>query len=375
MAATDPKTLRKELHQYPENSGEETETAKRISDELQALNPDTLTTGIGKHGMTASFEGKEKGREIVIRAELDALPIHEELSIDHRSKTENVSHKCGHDGHMAIALAVAHHFSKNKPAKGKVTLLFQPAEETGQGAMWMLEDKQLKIQEDALIFALHNIPGKPLHSIHCKEAVFASASRGMVIKLQGKSSHAAEPEKGKNPAAALAKILTDIPKLTNRDDDDFQLVTPIHAQLGKEAFGTSPGDAVAMFTLRTYENNQMDQLLEKVEEIAQKHAAEYQLEAEITYKETFESTYNAPEAVKMIEQAAKNNELDYNEVSAPFLWSEDFGYFTNRYEGAMFGLGAGDDQPPLHHPDYDFPDELIESGSKMFITIIEQELC
>src|SRR5699024_2334052 len=161
----------------------------------------------GGNGMVASYEGDEEGSTVMIRCELDALPIAEENDIEYKSTHEGNGHKCGHDGHMAILCGVAKCLEAERPAKGKVQLLLQPAEETGEGAARMLDDKTFKKFNPDVIFALHNVPGFETHQIVCREGVFAAASEGLIVRFKGATSHAAQPEEGRSPALAMAQLV------------------------------------------------------------------------------------------------------------------------------------------------------------------------
>ena len=368
--------LRKEIHKYPELAGEEKSTAKRIISFAKRYNSDKIISNIGGNGIAIIFKGKEKGPTILIRCELDALPISEINKFNYRSTNKNVSHKCGHDGHMAIVSGLIPLLSKNKFKKGRVVLLYQPAEETGEGAEWILKDNKFKFVRPDFVFALHNLPEFEKGEIVVREKEFAAASKGMIIKLTGKTSHAAEPEKGINPALAVSDLISELIALPKKIKSikDFSLVTIIHSKIGERAFGTSPGYAEVMATLRSFKNNDMnlltDNAIKKTKAIAKKH----KLKCKIEFTEEFPATVNESNCVEIIRDAAKENKLKVQKIRIPFGWSEDFGHFTNHFKGALFGLGSGKKQPALHNPDYDFPDEIIEPGVKVFYSIIKQIL-
>lgn len=360
--------FRKTLHRFPELSGEETETAKRVQDFFSRLDPDKTITGLGGTGLAFVFEGKEPGPTTLFRCELDGLPIKEENSLSHLSTIPNKSHVCGHDGHMAILSGLGTYFSINKPKKGRIVLLFQPAEETGEGAEAVIKDpKFLEIQPD-FAFALHNLPGYPIHQVLIKQGPFAAASVGMSIHFKGRNSHSAHPEAGNSPAEAMAKTIVALEKLP-QGIEKFSLVTVIHAELGSIAFGTTPGTAVVRATLRAFENETRDLLVSYAEKLATQIADEYGLGVSFNYVESFAATHNHPEAWHIGLDAAKKLNLDIRHVEKPFRWSEDFGLFSSHTKTLLFGLGSGLDHPQLHEPNFDFPDELIESGVSMFAEI------
>lgn len=365
--------LRHLLHMYPELSNKEIETSAKISEFIKECLPDEIINIAGT-GKAFVFNGNKAGKSLMFRAELDALQINEENSISYISKNKGVAHLCGHDGHMAILAGLALKISQERPEKGRVILLFQPAEEMFQGAKDVVEDLNFQQIRPDLIFALHNIPGVEKHKILLKDGNFAAASKGMTVKLIGKTSHAAEPEKGINPATAISEIIADLEKIKQDQSqfEDYILLTIIHIRLGEIAFGTSPGYAELRATLRAFSNKDMDILTKYTEKTIHKIARDQKLGVEITYSEDFPAVINDSGCINMIRDAAEENKLPFEYMEKPFRWSEDFAYFTRLYKGAIFGLGSGIDQPQLHNPDFDFPDDIIDTGIKMFYSIYKK---
>lgn len=374
MNDDDLRGIRRHLHKHPELSGEEKNTRDFITQSLKNVGLEKFTT-VGETGILVSFNSGKPGKSLLIRADIDALPIEEENSFEHRSVTEAVSHKCGHDGHTTILLGLADDLLQRPIQKGEVHLLFQPAEETGTGAKKVLEDENFRLKPD-YAFALHNIPGYPLHQILSKPGSFTAAVKSLIIKLHGHTSHAAEPEMGNNPGLALAEILQLSQSLLQEDvsRDDFRLVTMIYASLGERAYGTSAGYGEVHFTLRCWQNAEMkkleEQFMGKVKSICDKH----DLRLETEWLEVFHANHNNQETFEKIKLAAEKAGLDFKELKEAFKWGEDFGLFTEKFNGAMFGIGAGTDSPALHNADYDFPDEIIGTGISMFRGIINESL-
>jgi len=364
--------IRHRLHQNPELSNQEVETSKIVTKFMEQFSPDKVLY-ISKTGKIFIFDSGEEGKTTVFRAELDALPITEENNLKYTSLNHGVAHSCGHDGHMAIVLGLAQKIAENRPKTGKVALLFQHAEENEQGAKEVVESEVFKALNPDYIFGLHNIPTFPTHQIILKKGSFAAASKGMTIRLFGKPSHAAEPEKGISPADAISKIITEIHQLRENKKifSDLVLLTIIHIKLGEIAFGTSPAYAEVRITLRAFKNKDMALLTERTEQIVKEIAMQEQLKLEINYSEVFPVTFNNDECFDHIVKAVKNNNGDFKEIESPFKWSEDFGYYSEKYNTAFFGLGSGENQPALHNPDFDFPDEIIETGVKMFYQIYQ----
>jgi amidohydrolase len=366
--------LRKELHKYPEVSGREVQTAKRIISFLEGCPPDELITEIGGAGIVAIYRGHKAGKTVLFRCELDALPIEEINIFEHRSLTQGVSHKCGHDGHMAILCGLATELHHNRPQTGAIILLFQPAEEDGSGAQKIYSDSKFAVLKPDYVFALHNLPGFPKNQIVVKNDSFTCAVNSMIIKLEGITAHAGEPEKGFNPALAIASIIIQFDKIIQSDisKENYCLITPIYTEMGKKAYGVSAGAGEVHFTVRSDSNLQMKKVETKLEKLAQSIAKEHHLQCNISWTQGFQANQNNKEATDYVRQAAKTNNFELLEKETPFTWGEDFGLFTLQYPGAMFGLGSGINTPALHNPDYDFPDEIISTGTSIFHQISKQ---
>jgi amidohydrolase len=366
--------FRKKLHKHPELSQHERNTKKRILRQLRSFGFEHPRE-IGHTGVLVDFDSRKPGKTIMLRADTDALPIREVNDFEHRSVHDGVSHKCGHDGHTTILLGVAAELIRNPLQNGRVLLVFQPAEENGEGAKAILADEQFDMRPD-MVFALHNLPGYPLHQVVIKEGPFTAAAKSIIIKLEGKTSHAAEPEAGISPASAIADLIT-LMKNESQPDinrDDFALATPVFIHMGEKSYGVSAGHGEVHYTLRTWTNQVMQGFSERLENRVASIAKMHRLNCFVDWTEEFFSNQNDGKAVALIEKAANVNELNVVSKDRPFKWGEDFGLFTERFSGAMFGLGAGEDSPALHNPDYDFPDELIPTGINMFVSIINESL-
>ncbi len=363
-------TFRQDLHRHPELSGQEANTARRLQAFLHQFGPDQVVTDLGGHGLAVIYRGREPGPTVMIRSDMDALPIQEKATLSYRSVCPQVAHLCGHDGHMAIATGLAAWLHLHPIRRGRVVLLFQPAEETGCGAATILADPRFDEIRPDYIFGLHNLPQHPLGQVLIRPTEFAAASKGMIVRLKGATSHAAHPEHGISPALAMAQIITELTTLPQQPwFQDFVLVTVVHARLGEVAFGTAPGEAEVLATLRSYQDADMERLTNSAVELVHQAAQASQLDVEISWTDQFPATINHPNAVDLVRQAAQDCDLSVEEMSHPFRWSEDFGHYTRQCCGAFFGLGAGQQQPQLHNANYDFPDALIEPGVRIFSAI------
>ena len=367
--------LRQDLHQHPELSGAEELTARHLKTYLQKYLPNQMLTRLGSGtGVAAIYEGALKGPTVVFRADMDALPIPEvEPKLNYASQNEGVSHKCGHDGHMAMVAGLAPLLHRHRIKRGKVVLLMQPAEETGQGAKALVEDQQFRELAPDFIFGLHNLPGYPLGQLVLREGSFCAASRGLKLVLKGKTSHAAEPERGHSPAIALAKLMISLPEIPKTlAARDLLLLTLTHSRLGEATFGTSPGEAVLQATLRANQEDEMQALIQAVEKHIQLLAKEEKLQAEISYHEVFPLTKNDQKVYSLMENAASRAALPVQLKENPFRWSEDFGHYNQLAPAGFFGLGSGQHQPNLHNPAFDFPDALLPFGLRMYWSLVEE---
>ncbi|GHD50870.1 peptidase M20 [Thalassobaculum fulvum] len=371
---------RRELHRRPELSGDERETARTVRGFLEGTRPDRLVAGLGGHGVAAVYEGAEPGPTLMFRAELDGLPIAEVSDIPHRSTVPGNGHMCGHDGHMAILAAFARGLGRRRPRRGRAVVLFQPAEENGAGAAAVVDDPKFQEIRPDFAYALHNMPGMTLGRAGLAEGPANCASRGMRVVLTGRTAHASMPEHGVSPMAAVARLMPALTALgTGLGSDgalgpDFTMVTVTHARLGEPAFGIAPGEAELWSTLRTLTDGRMDGLVERAERLVMDAARESGLGFEIDYHDVFRHCENAPAAVAHLRRAMEAEGVPCDPDVPPMRGSEDFGRFGDHAASAMFLLGAGEDHPSLHNPDYDFPDDLIAIGARVFMRTLRDQL-
>lgn len=370
--------IRKNLHKMPEASGEEEKTSKFIKNELTKCGPDNIYENVGGFGIIAEFSGVagDQAKTIMIRAELDALAIDEANSFDHKSETENRMHACGHDGHMTIVLGVARWLKNNRPENGKVLLLFQPSEETGEGAGQMLADPQFKDLNVDRALALHNLPGKEQNTIFIKENTFALASVGIKVIFEGKSSHAAYPDEGVNPSYALSNFILKLEaiKKSIKNSDRFRVLTVTYVKIGEPAFGINPGKGEVGITIRAESDDSIKNLIAKIKELANDIDNSFKGKIIIEQKEPFSATVNDKEGVDQLLEIVDSLNIKSVNMDEPIAWSEDFGDFRKKSPITLFGIGAGLDSAPLHSEVYDFNDELIPTGIAIFTEWIKREL-
>ena len=369
---TDPfVSLRRLLHRIPELSNSEVDTGHHIRDLFAPLKPDRTFAGLGGTGLAFEFQGTFTGPTTMIRCELDALPIQEANQFDHASARAGVSHLCGHDGHMSIVAALGEQLSRYRPRRGRVVLLYQPAEETGAGARQVIKDPRFDEIRPDFAFALHNVPGLPLGQVAVKSGSFSCASRGLTVQLHGRPSHAAHPEDGVSPALAMCRVVEGFSRLP-AELEGFNRITTVHARLGEPGFGTAPGEAAVMATLRTRSDDEMETLAASACALAKAEAVVNRLGVSFGWEDVFSATMNTERGVRAVADACRATGTEMIPLDEGFLWSEDFGaLLATAKEGAMFALGSGEDCPQLHTPEYDFPDPLIAVGSRLFASLIE----
>jgi len=358
------------LHSLAELSGKEQFTSRYIFNLMLKFKPDMVLTNLAGFGLVFGFKGNESGKIIGFRSDLDALPISEENEFFYKSKNPNVSHKCGHDGHSTILIGLAEKLSKrNFP--GYVYFIFQPSEENGEGAGKILSDNKFKEIKFDYIFSIHNIPGFDESLVLLKDGVFSGASIGLKIKLMGVQSHASEPMKGISPSAGVAELIWFIEKELIQDSaTKNSFANVVFVNLGVKGFGILPGYAEIWVTVRAVRTKERDDLVKNIECKVNELAEKYKFQFKIDNSDNFSSTINDSDAVAIVRKSAEELNLNFQDLNEPFLWSEDFGRFTERFKGALIGLGSGKNCFPLHNPKYDYPDEITKTGINLFKKII-----
>ncbi|PCE62567.1 amidohydrolase [Sediminicola luteus] len=364
--------FRRVLHQHPELSGEEKQTAQRVKAFLLAHSQPKIIEGIGGHGLAAVYQMEKEGPTVLVRCELDALPITEANTFSHRSQHDGVSHKCGHDGHMAILCGLAIALTQNPLTCGKVVLLFQPAEENGQGAHAVLQDPKFNDIAPDFCLALHNLPGYALGSVLVKEAGFTASVVSLALHLEGKIAHASEPHHGINPAEAISDIITFFKHKEVADPSQaaFALATPIHINLGQLAYGVAAGKAKVHYTLRTWSDANLQALKQEFESYVTQLAAKKALQFQLNWLEYFPGVQNNTQLVHKLQSTCQEQGISIKTLEHALRFGEDFGWFSKKFPSLLFGLGSGENCPALHHSDYDFPDELIEKGIQLFYGLL-----
>ena len=345
--------LRHHLHNCAEISGKEEKTKALLMSFLK--NYTTLELHPCGEGFYAAHREKNTVKPaIVLRADYDALAMPD----------GSAKHLCGHDGHAA-ALCGAAMMAEGKTFGRNIFFLFQPAEETGAGAEPCCEVFQKETIDE--IYGAHNLPGIPLGQVTTRPGTFACASRGVTLIFKGKPTHAAYPENGISPATAVGKLLCEIPALSSvKKYNGMTLCTVIGVEMGEKAFGAAAEKAEIWLTLRAEHDCDLVTLNNSILQFSEALAKEYQLDFSYETQDIFPATENTPENAEKILSLCSGTVLD-----VPMRWSEDFGHYLNHCKGAFFGIGAGEEHPPLHTEHYEYPDRLLQPAMEVFYKLME----
>ncbi|NBG87769.1 M20 metallopeptidase family protein [Isachenkonia alkalipeptolytica] len=354
--------LRHRLHQYPELSMEE----KRTKETLIGFLKEHTKLEIRDRGrwFYAVYRKKEGLKNTAFRADFDAIKMKEGINLPYGSRNPGVAHKCGHDGHAAALVALAMEVDQ-QGADQNLFFLFQHAEEIAKGARECREviDEE-KIDE---IFAFHNRSGAPRHAVQVIDGTTNFGSVGMIIEMKGSPTHASQPEFGKNPAYAIARVITKLEKITEKPSSQGLLLsTVVGVEVGEGAFGIAASEGKLLITFRGEIEAELEGLLRNVEKMASMEAASDGLDIKISYEDRFPVTSNNKKSVDKVRRVAKDNGLTVIELKEGMRGSEDFGYYLEKTRGALFFIGNGENHPEIHTEEYDFPDEIIETAVKMF---------
>lgn len=345
--------LRKKLHKVPEASMKEVKTRALLA-EYTEKNTDLEVHDCGQW-FYAVWNGG--GEPVAFRADFDAVTGEDGVC----------RHICGHDGHSAVLAAFGKLISDIRPDR-KIYLIFQPGEESGEGGK--LCSSLIKQENIKEVYGFHNIPGYPCGQILLKKGTFACASEGVEIKLSGTSAHAAYPENGKNPAAAIAEIISAVNGYVSLGHRGMLLATVIGIECGSSSYGVSASEGILRFTLRAEYSDEFESLVCFLRKCVSEISAKYELTHLVTEHDVFTSTENHDKSADRLAYVCEKSGLQSVSLAEPFRWSEDFGWYLAETEGAFFGIGSGENCAPLHSSDYEFPDECISYVLKMMAGIV-----
>lgn len=354
-------TLFFQLKENPERSSCEYKTQQIITDFFVKYIPEYAISPVADTGLLCIPCNIGNKKLLLVRADMDAVTrevVQSSGTISYES-----AHLCGHHGHIVIATGLAMQLRGYENSDFSVGFLFQPAEETGEGAFKIISSQRLKQYVVAGIIGFHNLPGYEDKVLVIKENTFAAASCGIIIQFSGIAAHAAEPENSVNPAMAMISAIEYLNGgcAENTNFIDFTQITITHFNSGNPNFGLSPANGVVYATLRSFCNDDMSRMKNLIELKIQEIAASNNLQYNIMYKEEFPATVNnANEWLVYLKSTARQLKFRIDEKPQAFRWSEDFGHYLMNYKGFYFGFGIGENACPLHQSNYEFPYKSVE---------------
>lgn len=370
--------IRHHLHQYPEIGLSEFKTSDFIAEKLISMGYE-VTRGLAKTGLVATLRNGTSGRSIGIRADIDALPIQEETGAAHASKIPGMMHACGHDGHTTMLLGAGQLLAERRQFDGTVHLIFQPAEENFGGARIMVEEGLFDRFPCDAVFALHNDPALPFGQFAFREGPIMAAVDECLITVNGKGGHGAEPQDTADPIIAGAAIVMALQTIVSRNlhpmDPAVVTVGAFHAG---SASNIIPERAEITVGIRSFDPNVRDALQDRITRIAKAQAKSFGMSASVHYERSYDATINHKLETDFARSVARSfaGEDNVVEMARPSMGSEDFAYMLKERPGTYFFLGGQrtPDDPQLHHPRFDFNDDLLPIGASFWVELTERFL-
>ena len=374
--------LRREFHRLPELGFQEFKTSEIILRELSHMDGLVIQSGIAKTGIKAVLEGGKPGKTILLRFDMDALPVKEDTTVEYASTREGLMHACGHDGHMAIGLTVArllHEFKEDLP--GTIVFLFQPAEEGLGGAARMIEDGALRNPEPEIVLALHLWNEKKLGWLGISDGPVMSASETFHVQITGKGGHGGKPHEAIDPVVATGAIINALQSVISREihplDSGVITISTIHAG---EAHNVIPEQVNFSGTIRSFKPETRELLLKRFHEVVRNTAAAYQCREDLTLEDISPAVINDPDLSETIRLAAAEVFPDFIiDRDYQTMASEDMSYFMQDIPGCYCFVGSANPEQGLdakhHQPDFNFDEEALIHGSALLVGAVHKLLC
>ncbi|SEW01350.1 hippurate hydrolase [Cognatiyoonia koreensis] len=368
--------IRRDLHENPEILFETHRTSAIVADKLKAFGCDEVVTGIGRTGVVGVIKGKANtsGKTIGLRADMDALPIHEQTGLEYASKTDGAMHACGHDGHTAMLLGAAQYLAETRNFDGTVVVIFQPAEEGGGGGREMCEDGMMDRWSIDEVYGMHNWPGRPVGSFAIRPGAFFAATDQFDIVIEGKGGHAAKPQETVDSTLVAAHCVTALQSIASRNADpvDQVVVSVTSIESSSKAFNVIAQRVAMKGTVRTMSKNMRDLAETRLKAICTGVAETFGATAEVTYHRGYPCMVNHDEQTAFAAEVARAVSGDCDD--APLVMGgEDFAFMLEERPGAYILVGNGD-SASVHHPEYNFNDDAIPAGCSWWAEIVEQRL-
>ena len=372
---------RQDFHRHPELGYEEHRTAQVIAERLREMGFDGVETGVGGTGVVGTLHGRggpgDEAHSIMLRADMDALPIHELNDSAHKSLTDGKMHACGHDGHVTMLLGAAQHMARTRSFDGTVHFCFQPAEEGGAGAKAMIDDGLFDRFPCRSVYGMHNWPGQPVGSFHCRGGPIMAASDEFYIRLKGRGGHAAKPDACLDPVVCGAAIVQALQTVVARRTNPLSpaVVTVTTFQAG-DAYNVIPETALLGGTVRSFDSALHNEIYGQIERIVRQIAAAHDIEAEFDRSESFyPETVNDADATAFCLDVARDvaGADNVHDGVEPTMGSEDFSFYALEKPCCFMLIGNGD-TAGLHHPRYDFDDANNVWGASYWSALVERAL-
>ena len=367
------KLIRRKIHARPELAFEETETSDLVASELLAMGLD-VDRGLAGTGVVATLSRgtQSRRRSVGLRADMDALPIHEAGNCEHKSTVDGIMHACGHDGHTAMLLGAAETLVKSPDFEGTVHFIFQPAEEGRGGGRRMVEDGLFEKFPCNAVFALHNWPGLSVGKIAVRPGAMMASMDTFTVTIQGFGGHAAMPERARDPIPVGCEIVSALQTIISRkiSPHESAVLTVTQFQAG-DSYNVIPDKVELKGTVRCYDEDVRGQIEQEILLLVRTISHAHGVSADARYDKGYPSTLNSEAearfAAKIAQQLVGKENVDTD--FTPSMASEDFSFMLNTLPGAYLWLGAGASSRPLHHPEYDFNDELLETGADLLASL------
>jgi hippurate hydrolase len=364
---------RRHLHTIPELGRACFKTAAFVEEKLREFGVDEIQTGFATTGLVAIINGQGEGPTIGLRADMDGLPIIEATDLDYQSTHDGRMHACGHDGHTTMLLGAAKYLAETRNFAGRVALIFQPDEEATGGAEAMVEEGIMDIFDIAQVYGIHNAPDFPEGGFFTASGPLMAAADTFDITITGRGGHGANPHDTVDPVLAACSVAQAIQTIVSRNvDASKQLVISVTQIHTGTVDNVIPETAYINGTVRTFEADVRDMAERRLEEIVAGQAASYGCSAVISYNRGYPPTVNTQDGVVLATQAARDvsGENAVEDQMEPVMGSEDFGYMLEKRPGAYLFMGQGA-SAGLHHPEYNFNDEVAPIGASFFARLVE----
>ncbi|MDG1128746.1 MAG: M20 family metallopeptidase [Paracoccaceae bacterium] len=367
---------RRDLHAHPEILYETHRTSAFVAEMLRDFGCDEVVTGIGRTGVVGVIRGTRDsaGKVVGLRADMDALPIHEVTGLDYASEIPGAMHACGHDGHTAMLLGAAKYLAETRNFDGTVVVIFQPAEEGGAGGRAMCEDGMMDRWNIQEVYGMHNMPNLPVGHFAIRSGPFFAATDQFEIFLEGKGGHAARPQETVDTTVMAAQLVLSLQTIASRNADPVsQIVVSVTSfETSTTAFNVIPQKVHIKGTVRTQSNENRDMAERRIKEIAAATGTMYGGVAEVAYHRGYPVMVNSEEQTDFARDVAQS--VGGNVIEAPLVMGgEDFAFMLEERPGAYILVGNGPGAQ-VHHPEYDFNDEAIPVGCSWWAEIVERRM-